>query len=348
MADRQQVDISTTSVFKALLLVLFFVLLYQLSDVLVIILFAIVIASAVQPFVTWFEKRRVPRLVAVLLLYLLIFALGVMLSSLVAPSISADLSSFSTYLPKVTQQISTSLDTVQQGSSKYFDFVGELQNILDVITSYLQQFSQSAFSLLVGAFGGLFSFVAIIIISFYLSITKNGIQNFLASVIPERYEEYVVSLWQRVEVKVGYWLQGQLLLALVMGFLVFVGMSLLHVKFALLLGVIAMLLEIVPIAGPVLAAIPAIIIGFLQGPPTMGLWVALFYLCAQQFENHVLVPLILGKTTGMNPVVVIIAILVGSQLAGIVGALLAVPVATILVEILDDMARLKTSRRAAA
>lgn len=344
MAERQIVDISTASVFRGLLVMVLFVLLYLISDVLIILLFGIVIASAVSPFVAWFEQRRVPRLVAVVLLYLLVFALGVVLSTLVIPSVSSDISSLATYLPKVTQQISTSLDTVQQGAPKYFDFVSEIQNILEVMTGYLQQFSQSALNLVITAFGGVFSFVAILVISFYLSIQKKGIENFLSAVVPERYEDYIVDLWKRVEVKVGLWLQGQMLLALIMGLMVYVGLSLLQVKFALLFALLAMVLEIMPVAGPVLAAIPAILMAFLQDP-SLGLWTLVFYVATQQFENHVLVPLVIGKTIGLNPVVVIIAIMTGFQLAGIAGGILGVPVATIIVEMLDDMARLKISRR---
>lgn len=343
MSERQQVDISTSSVFRALLVVLSFVLLYLLSDVLIILLFAIVIASAVSPFVSWFEKRRVPRLVGVLVLYLMVFSLIVVLSSLVLPSVSTDLSQLTSYLPKITSDLSTSLDSVQD-RSRYFDFISEFQNILELLSSYLHQFSQSALNLIVGAFGGIFSFVAIIIISFYLAVQRKGIENFLEAVVPERYERYVIDLWKRVEVKVGYWLQGQLLLALIVGLLVYVGLVLLHVKFALMFAILAMALEIVPVAGPVLAAIPAIALAFVQDP-TLAVWVFVLYVVIQQLENNLLVPLVLGKTTGLNPIVVVLAILVGGQLAGIVGALLGVPAAVIIVEILDDMARLKTSRR---
>lgn len=346
MPERQFVDISTGSIFRGLLLIVLFVLLYLVSDVLIILLFGIVVASAVSPFVSWFEQRRVPRLAAVLLLYLLVFALGVVLTTLVVPSVSSDLSSLTSYLPRVTQQLSNSLDTVQNNSPKYFDFVGEIQNILEVLTSHLQQFSQSALNLLTSAFGGIFSFIAILVISFYLSIQKKGVENFLSAVVPERYEDYIVDLWRRVEIKVGLWLQGQLLLALIMGLIVYIGLSLLRVKFALIFAVMAMFLEIMPVAGPVIAAVPGILMAFAQ-EPSLGLWVLIFYVAAQQFENHVLVPLVIGKTTGLNPVVVIIAILTGFQLSGIPGALLGVPVATIIVEMLDDMARIKSARRSA-
>lgn len=343
--ERPQVDISTASIFRALMVVGGLVLFYLLSNVVIILLFAIVIASAVGPFVGWFEQRRVPRLVAVLMLYGLVAVLGLALSSLVLPSISTNLSQLTSSLPKLTNAISTSLDTVQQ-QSKYFDFVSEIQNILEVMTGYLQQFSQSAFNGIVGAVGGIFAFMAILVISFYLSIMKDGIQTFLAAVVPERYEEYVINLWRRVEIKVGHWLQAQLFLALVIGLLIYIGLSILNVKFALIFAVIAMALEIVPVAGPVLAAIPAISFAFVQ-EPSLGFWVLVLFVGVQQLEGNLLVPLVLGRSTGMNPIVVMLAILIGGQLAGIPGALLGVPVATIIVEILDDMARFKTSRRSA-
>jgi predicted PurR-regulated permease PerM len=342
---RQLVDISAASVLRALALVFGFFLLYQLSGVLIILMFAIVIASAVQPFVGWFEKHRIPRVVSVLMLYVLVAAAVVALSTLVVPSVSADITNLTTSLPKLTTQLTDSLDTVQQGNTKYFDFVAEIQNILEILTGYLQQFSQSALNLMVGAFGGILSFVAILVISFYLAVMRNGVRNFLEAVVPERYESYVVDLWHRVEYKVGLWLQGQLLLALIVGLLVYVGLALLGVKFALVFAILAMLLEIIPVAGPVLASIPAVIVAFVQAP-TLGLWTVVLYVAVQQFENHVLVPLVLGKATGLNPIVVILAILIGGQLAGLAGALLGVPVATILVEILDDMARIKSARRA--
>lgn len=346
MAERTQIDISTASVFRAILVVVVFVLLYLLSNVLAILLFSIVIASAVSPFVTMLQKRGIPRIIGTLTLYLLVLVAGVALTSLVLPSVTADVSNLTAFVSKAATQLSTSLETVQQGAPKYLDFISELQNILAVLSGYLQQYSQSGFSLAVSAFGGLLSFVAIIVISFYLSVMKNGIENFLTAVVPERYEAYIIDLWRRVEVKVGLWLQGQLLLALIVGLLVFVGLTLLKVKFALVFALLGMVLEIIPVAGPVLAAIPAILMAFVQAP-MLGLWVLIMWVVVQQIENHILVPLVLGKTTGLNPVVVILAILIGVQLAGIVGALLAVPVATICVEILDDMARLKTSRRAA-
>lgn len=345
MSDRPQVDISAASIVRAFMLAILFVLVYLLSDVLIILLFAIVIASAVAPFVAWFEQRGIPRVIGVLLLYVMVAALVVLLSTLIVPSITRDLTQLTSAVPRLTESVSSSLDSVQQGAPKYFDFVGEFQNILELLSGYLQQFSNSALNLVVGAFGGILSFVAIVVISFYLSAMRKGIETFLESVVPERYEAYVIGLWKRTEVKMGMWLQGQLLLALVVGLMAYVGLALLGVKFALILAILAMVLEVVPIAGPILAAIPAIGLALMQGPQ-LAFWVFLLYLGIQQLENHALAPIIMGKTTGMNPIVVILAILIGGQLAGIAGAVLGVPVACIIVEILDDVARAKSSRRA--
>jgi predicted PurR-regulated permease PerM len=349
MADQNnmRVDVSAASIFRAILIVLLFVFLYLLKDILIILFFAIIIASGISPFANWLEKKNIPRLFGVLLLYLVIFGLLVLVLSLIVPFASEDLAQLTAVFPKIVEKIASSLDSVQQGSPRYFDFVNEVQNLLDNLSAYLQQIAQSAVGLIINIFGGIFSFVAIIVISFYLSVIKRGIENFLSSVIPEKYEEYAIDLWKRAEIKVGRWLQGQLLLGLIVGLLVYIGLSLLNIKFALVFALLAMVLEIVPIAGPILAMIPPLFIAFLQ-QPSLVLWVLGLYTVIQQLENHILVPLVLGKTTGLNPVVVILALLIGGKLAGIAGAILAVPVATIIVEVIDDLARKKESRRANA
>lgn len=342
--ERLQLDISSGTIIRAILIVLLFVFLYILKDVVIIFLFALVIASAVSPFANWLDERGVPRVLGVLIFYLIILGVAVTVLSLVVPYIADDISRLIGVLPKVVERVSSSLETAQQSSPQYLDFLGEIQNILSSFSSYLQQASQSVVGLIVSVFGGVFSFIAILIVSFYLAVTRKGIEVFLGSVVPEKYESYVISLWKRTEVKVGKWLQGQLLLGLIVGLMVYVGLSLLHVKYALLLSLMVMVLELVPMVGPVVAAIPAVFLAFLQSP-SLGIWVLVLYVVVQQLENHVLVPLVLGRTLGLNPVVVIIALLIGEKLAGIPGMILAVPISTIIVEMLDDVARQKESRR---
>lgn len=342
--ERVQLEISSSTIIKAILLILLFVLLYILKDVVIIFLFALVIASGISPFANWLDERKFPRVIGVLGLYMIVLGLAVFILSLIVPYIYDDINRLISVLPKVVEQVSSSLETAQNSSPQYLDFLGEVQNILSSFSSYLQQASQSVVGLIVSVFGGLFSFVAILIISFYLSVTRKGIDTFLGSVVPEKYEGYVISLWKRTEIKVGKWLQGQMLLGLIVGLAVYIGLSLLHVKYALLLSLLIMVLELVPMVGPVVSAIPAVMLAFLQSP-ALGFWVLVLYIGVQQLENHILVPVILGKTLNLNPVVILIALLVGQKIAGIPGMILAVPISTIIVEMLDDVARNKESRR---
>ncbi len=340
------IDISSASIFKALLIVFAFLLLYMLKDVVVIFLFGIIIASAISPFANWLDEKKFPRLLGVLLLFLLVIGLVVLVFSLVMPFLAQEASQLARTLPDFVSKISTSLEKAQNSAPKYLDFLSEIQNALDGLSSYFQQISQSVVGFVISIFGGIVSFVAIIVISFYLSIMRGGIESFLNSVVPKKYENYVINLWRRAEAKVGRWLQGQMLLSLIVGLIVYVGLSLMGIKFALALAILAMVFEIVPVAGPVLSAIPAVFLGFIESP-SLGLWLVVFYSVVQQIENHILTPLIIGRTTGLNPVAVIIAILVGAQLAGIPGMLLSVPVATILVEVFEDMAKHRGMKEAA-
>ena len=199
----QTINISTASIVKAIVLVLFFVLLYLLQDVLIIFLFAIVIASAISPFANWLDQRGFPRLWGVLLLFLVILGLFALIASLVIPSLSTDIDQLITTLPTVFEKVSVSLENAQQGAPTYLDFVSEIQNILSGLSSYLQQSSQSIVGLVVSIFGGVISFIAILVISFYLSVTKKGVESFLDSIVPEKYESYVINLWKRSERKRG-------------------------------------------------------------------------------------------------------------------------------------------------
>ena len=346
LPEHQTVDIHTSAIFKVVFIILGLVFLYLVRDVIVILFLAIIIASAVGPFANWLEEKKIPRLLGVLLLYLSFFGLVVFLLSLVVPFLVLELGQLTQALPQFVSGLSGALEKAQQtSSSRYFDFFSEIQNMLDSFSQFLQVYSQSAINLIINIFGGALSFIAIIIISFYLSVMRRGIIGFIGSIMPEKYEDYVIGLWKRAEYKVGRWLQGQLLLALSVGLMVFVGLSLMNVKYALLLGILAMILEIIPVVGPVISAIPGIIFAFTQSP-TLGLWVVVFYVVIQQLENHILTPLIVGKSIGLNPVTVIIALLIGGKIAGILGILLAVPVAVVIVEILDDIAKHKESRRA--
>ena len=135
-------------------------------------------------------------------------------------------------------------------------------------------------------------------------------------------------------------MQGQILLGILVGVLVFLGLTILQVKYALLLAILSAIFELIPIFGPILAAIPAIAIAFLQGPSS-ALAVLILYVIIQQFENHLIYPVVVKKATGVPPILVILALIIGGKLGGFLGILLSVPLATVLMEIMNDIASKK-------
>ncbi|MEK7084944.1 MAG: AI-2E family transporter, partial [Patescibacteria group bacterium] len=219
-------------------------------------------------------------------------------------------------------------------------FTDLFQDNIPEVGATLNQAASGFFRAASAIFGGALSFILIIVISFYLSVQEHGIENFLRVVTPKEYEGYVLDVWSRSRRKIGLWLQGQLLLGILVGVLVFMGLTILGVKYALLLGILSAMFEIIPVFGPIMAAIPAITVAALQSP-SLGLWVLIFYVIVQQFENHLIYPLVVRKTVGVPPLMVVLSLLVGGTLAGFFGLLLAVPVAAALVEIANDIARKK-------
>lgn len=332
------INVSTSTIWRIILIVLLLAFLYVIRDILILLFFAVIIASAIDLPARRFDKLKIPRILSVLLIYLICIGLLAGLLIVFIPSFAKELKDFSMEFPKYANELYQKFQRLQDGSLRYQKIVDEIQMLLGNLGETLRDLAGHVFSKTLGIFGGLFSVVIVIVVSFYLAVQKNGIQNLLKGITPKEHEAYVLGLWERAQKKMGHWLQGQLFLAIIVGILVYIGLSLLHVRFALLLAIIAAILELVPYIGPVLSAIPAVILAFFQAP-ILALWVIALYVVVQQLENYLLVPLIMKKVVGLNPVVVIIALLVGGKLLGILGILLAVPAAAVLAEFFKDVKR---------
>lgn len=335
MGTKQTIEISTGTIFRVIVIILALVAIYYIRDVIAIVFFAIIVASAVAPVARWFEKLRFPRVVGVLLVYIIVIGIIVFLISLLIPSLASQVKDFSAAFPQYAEKFYSSFRTLEDISSKYYDVVGQIEKFLGELGDILKRSAADPFGTTVNVFGGLLAIIAVIVISFYLSVNKKGVQGFLESIIPNQHRTYILDLWERVQRKVGRWLQGQLLLGIIVGVAVYIGLSLLGVPFAPLLAIIAGIFELLPYVGPVLAAVPAVVLALFQSP-LLALWVVILYIVVQQLENNILVPNLMGRVVGLNPLVVIIALLIGGKIAGIVGVILAVPIAAIIAEFIKD------------
>jgi len=346
MSNNKNISINITSgtIFKTILILIFFYLLFVLRDVALVVLTSVVIASAIEPITKLLGRYRIKRLPAVVLIYL-VLALGLIgLFYLFLPpflsQISGLLSTLPSYLETIklwnplqsTQSLNEVVPVVQELSQSVSGF-GITGSIGDAFSS-----ASSGFLQLAGVFfGGVLSFMLIVVLSFYLSALENGVATFLRIVTPIKSERYVLNLWERSQTKIGQWMQGQLLLGVIIGVLTYLGLVILGVPYAFLLAIIAGLLELIPIFGPIIAMIPAIAIAFTDGGLTSAVIILGFYLIIQQFENNLIYPLVVRKVVGVPPLLVILALLIGAKLAGFLGILLSVPIAAAFREYINDI-----------
>lgn len=336
-------NISTGTFVRLMLVLIGFYFLYFIRDLIVIILTSIVVASAVEPGTQWFIRRRIPRVPAVILIYLATAAIFVgSIFFFIFPLVQESVS-FLAALPDYSQTL--------QASTTQLGFFGSLSDslslpaLLSEANTIFQRISSGFFATIDVAFGGLFSFILIVVLSFYLAMQADGVGKFLRIIAPIQYEAYIVDLWGRSKDKIGKWMQGQLLLALLVAVLIFLGLTLIGVREALVLAFLAGAFEIIPLFGAFLAAAPAILIATLDGGLSLGLIVAGLYVIVQQFESQLIYPLVVKKVVGVPPIISILALIIGGKLAGFLGIILAVPIAAVLMELLNDYEMRKSGRK---
>ena len=285
--------------------------------------------------------RKVPRLLAVILIYILLIGGFLCIFYFFLPSVLEDLATFIATLPNYLDafsrvgafdQYAQILGVPAPSEISTADLMAQVRSSLDI-----GHFFGNAFSAASNVFGGVFSFFLIIVFSFYFAVIETGVDSFLRVIAPAKHQAYILDLWRRSQHKIGLWMQGQLLLGLIMGVLVYLGLTIIGIKHALLLAVLAALFELIPVFGPTLSAIPAVLIGFVDGGLTTGFLVIALYVIFQQFENHLIYPLVVTKVVGVPPLLVILALLVGAELAGFLGILLSVPAAAALQEFVRDL-----------
>lgn len=344
MQEEGDRTISTGTMIRAVLIGGLFWALWFLRDIILIMLTAIVLASALEPSIQFFVRRKMPRVLSLITVYGASIGGLLLMLYFFVPAFLQDVSILLQGLPKDYNVISLLFGS---DSALHTEVAIEKgATLLDFFAKNIA--SGGTTDLLIQFFGGFISFVLILVLSFYLSATEHGIESFLRLITPARKAGYVVSLWYRSQKKIGLWFQGQMLLGILVGVLTFLGLSILGVKSAFFLAVIIIFLEIIPVFGPILAALPGIAIAFNSGitiAPEGGMTAMLivtgFYVIIQQFESHLIYPLVVRKVIGMSPVVVILSLVIGLKLAGFIGVIIAVPVTATVMEYLNDLSREK-------
>ncbi|HJV33068.1 MAG TPA: AI-2E family transporter [Patescibacteria group bacterium] len=343
--DRQPqvITVSTVSIVKVAIFLLAAFFLYMIRDIIALFFMSLVLASIINPLASWFQAKNWSRAGAVLLLYLLILLIIGAVVMLLVPAV-----------------VTETRDLLANADAIWASFIGTLGPLRDFVASHglgdslsealtgvangLNVAAGGIVATIKGLVTSLASLVIVLVVAFYLVVSEDALKRLFRAVAPEAYQPYLVDLFQRIEKSIGGWVRGQLILSAIIGVAVYITLQILGVKYALVLALAAGVAEAIPYVGPVFSAIPAILIALTQSP-MKGLLVAIMYVVIQQAENHVLVPKIMQKVTGLHPIVSIFAMLIGVKVAGLVGALLAIPVAMMLGIVVADAFRFLKSNR---
>jgi predicted PurR-regulated permease PerM len=318
--------------------------LWILRGLVLLVLTAVIIASAIEPGVIAFRRWRIPRVLAVSIMYIVLFGAIFGLIYFFIPPILSDTQNFISIVPQYlnTLNLPPALSTQVLGLASG---THQSQSIFQTLFAFQSAFSGNAsegsFRLITTVFGGVFSLFIVVVLSFYFAIQETGVEDFLKLVTPSQYESYAVDLWHRAQIKIGQWMQGQLLLSLLAAVIIYLGMTILGIPDALLLAVFTAIAELIPIFGSFIAGFPAVIIAFSTGGIPLALIVAGLFIIVNQFEGNLIHPLVVKKVVGVPPLLVLLAIIAGGDLAGFLGVLLAVPLAAVLREALSDFEKRK-------
>jgi predicted PurR-regulated permease PerM len=305
--------------------------LYTVRSTLIIVYISALMAMGISPLVGMIERQRVipiggrlPRWLAILIIYATVIGAVVGVFMLVWPPLVDQAEELWRVLPEKIEQAQAAL--VRMG------IIRRPFTISEIVQQAPPGGSATAFNTIFGAVrnvvGGVFGLISVLLLTFYMLVESRDIRSFFVRLFPPRQRSRVGSISARVTQKVSAWLGGQLILSMIIGLTSWIGLWVMGVPYYYVLALISAIGEMIPMVGPILSAIPAILVAA-SVSPGLAIGVAIFFILQQQLENTVLVPKIMGRQVGLSAVNVIIALGIGSQLLGVVGAILSVPTAAI-------------------
>lgn len=325
MENEQKLDISWESIFKISVAVVSLYIIYLVRSVLVWFIFAVIISVMLDPIFDFLKKKKVPRVVSVLVVYILIFGVISLLIYLAVPLFVSEIRQFGQNFPIYFEKIAPSLRTL--GLKAFQD----AENFIAFLSNNLESITTNIFKAASAIFGGFLSTFFVISLAIFLSLEDKPIEKTLMIIFPKKYEAYVLDLWKRCRDRVSGWFLSRVIGALFVGFLAYLSLLIFKTKYPLILGFFAGILDIVPVIGPIFAGILIFLLVSLNSFAS-GLFALVAFILIQQIENNILLPFLTKKFVALSPVWVLLGLTIGGILWGVLGAILAVPFFGILSE----------------
>lgn len=310
MEKAQRVEVSYKTIIFTVFFLLFLKFLWEIKTLLFSLLIAFIIMSATKPIIQFLEKKKIPRGVSAVFLFL--FFIVLIFYGLIGAinPIIYEVSLLAKNLPIILYQINPSL-------------ANEIN--LNFLSQYIPNLTNQASKIAGGVFSNAIFLLSTLFFGLYFTIEENIIKNVLVHFFDKEKTNRVAKIFDKVEKRLSAWFWGQLVLMLVIGVLTFIGLNLIGLKNSASLSIIAGALEVVPNLGPAVALIPAVLIALTQNYYLVPVVVAL-YIIIQQLENNLIVPFVMKKAVNINPILTLIALMVGGKIGGLVGVLLAIPI----------------------
>lgn len=310
MPKLEKIEISHKTVIFSVLFLIFVWFIYHIRDIILELFVALLVMSILNPTIKKISKHKIPRAAAILFVYIVMLAIvGLTIAALI-PTLLNQTSNFVNRLPSYLNNIGIFGVYTEQVIGQVVAQVGALP-------------SQIA-KVIVSIFSNVLAVVTVLIFAFYLLLARDRLDSQLENLFGKEKGRRIARVIDLLETKLGGWARGQLSLMFLVWSTTYIGLFLIGIPFALPLSILAGLLEIIPILGPIISAIPAIIIGF-GTSSIIGIATASLYFLIQQLENYVFVPKVIEKSVGVNPVITLLALAIGFRVAGIIGILVSIP-----------------------
>jgi predicted PurR-regulated permease PerM len=307
----RKIEISHKTVIFTVVFLLFLGFIYFIRDILLQFFVAVLIMTILNPLVAKLSKMKVPRALSVIVVYVLVLGIFGLTLAWIIPPLIDQTTSFANNLPQYLTNLGISRYMNDQITNQLFSQLGSLPTQLVRLGS--------------GLVSNILSIFVVLIFVFYLLLAREKLDDQLGFLFDEERKKTIGRVIDKLEMKLGGWARGQLILMLIIGVVTYVGLLILGIPFALPLAILAGLLEIIPIIGPIISATPAVVIA-LTISPIMALATAAMIFLIHQLESYILLPKVMEKSAGVNPIIVLLALAIGFRMAGIVGATLSVPV----------------------
>lgn len=332
--NQQILDISWKTIFKIFIGITLFYLIYLIRDILIWFIFATIISILFDPVIDFFQKKKIPRVLGVIFIYVVFF--GILGYSLyqTTPLFIKEIKQFSSLFPQYFEKITPPL---RQLGIKTFENIG---GFIKVLEDNLVETSKNVFNAIFAIFGGIFATFTILTLSIFLSLEEKGIERAITGFIPQKYDGYILNLWKKYQQKVVGWFGLRILCCIFVGISLFLVLNGFNLNYASSLALFSGISEFIPILGPLVAGIIIGLVALLDSW-SKAILVVVFFILIQQIEGNIITPILGKKFVQLPPILILLTLLIGGKLLGILGAVLVVPIIGILFEVLKDFLRKK-------